>query len=166
MKKVFLMIVLFFLVGCAQMNFNQTSMQEDMPEDFDFSIQFGINKMNEINTYENSIKKDLIDNGTATASFAFTKEEKQTIYEMMKEIAIIEDKKLKPLLANCHQEPYEEDAWKITMNGKTYRLNVSEEYCELTDDAKELFNLRHKIFRIVRGKGVYKDLPDAVGGYD
>ncbi|MHA6252567.1 hypothetical protein [Oceanobacillus sp. CAU 1775] len=168
MKKLFLSIVVLFIAGCAPLNFGQSAMPDTMPEDFNFTIQFGYDKKNEINTYENKIRKDLIENGIAEAPFTFTDEEMQYIYEKMKEVNIIGDKKLEPGLLedNCQFEPHEDDAWKITINDETYRIEIPGHHCYPTDDAEELLQLRYEIFKIVKGKDAYKQLPKAVGGYD
>jgi len=139
-----------------------------MPDDFNFSIQFGFGKNNEINTFEGTLTKDLIADGKAETDFTFTSKEMREIYEMMREVNVLESKRLKPnsIVNGCYQEPHEEDRWTIDINGKTIRLDVSGAYCEPTDDAKELFDLRNEIFMIVKGKEEYKALPDPVGGYD
>lgn len=165
MKKLLSVIFLVLLLGACSL-FNR--MPEKMPDDFDFSVQFGVNKNNEINTYDGTVTKDLIEDGKVTANITFSNEEKEFIYEMMKEINIIENKKLTPsfLKQNCFQEPHEDDRWKITMNGETYTYDISGVYCEPSEDAKELIELRNEIFRIVKEKQAYQELPEAKGGYD
>lgn len=63
-----------FLIGCSEEHqvimekeaivedTNNISMPEAMPSDFDFLLKFGVRKRNEINTYENTITKDLVAN--------------------------------------------------------------------------------------------------------
>ncbi len=168
MKKLFSIMILTFLLTACSLFINPVSMPENMPDDFDFSIKFGFDKKNEINTYDGTVTKDLIMDGTATATITFIHEEKQNIYDRMKEINITETKKLTPKLTDrtCFQEPHEDDEWKITINGETYKHSISGEYCHPTDDAKELIELRNEIFRMVEGKKAYQDLPEARGGYD
>lgn len=173
----------FVLIACNQLNkdsnevgdlrSNETAstiqtMPEDMPNDFGFSIQFGVGKNNEINTFEDTVTKDLITDGTAKADVTLTDREMDEIYEEMKEVNIVETKKFTPEPKNgtiCTQEPHEEDEWKITVNGETITHSVSGTYCEPTNDAKQLIELRNYVFSIIRSKEEYIELPESKGGY-
>lgn len=188
MKKLSLILALIFLaiglLGCQQsdkteelingISKNVTSsttlhIPKDMPSDFDFSIQFGVQKRNEINTFDGTITKDLIANGTATTELILTEEEMQNVFKKMNEINIAETKEFVPKSINgivCVQEPHEEDEWKITINGETITHLISGEYCELTNDAKQLIELRNYVFKIIKSKSEYKSLPESKGGYE
>lgn len=141
-------------------------MLENAPEDFNFSIQFGIGKKNEINTFDGTFTKDLISAGTVTTDIPFSEEEMDLIYEKMKGINILESKQLIPETIDCAVEPAGEDEWKVLINGETIRHSVSEAYCEPTDDAKQLLELRDTILDLIKEKDSYKELPDAEGGYE
>lgn len=146
-----------------------SKMPKDMPSDFDFSIQFGVQKKNEINTFKGTVTKDLIADGTVTTELNLTKEEMEDIYEKMKEINIDETKKFTPEPINgsvCLQEPFGEDAWEIIINDETITQLFSGEYCEPTTDAKQLIELRDYVFNIIKSKGEYKSLPESNGGYE
>lgn len=150
-------------------NSTTQNIQKDMPNDFDFSIRFGIQKKNEINTFEGTVTKDLIADGTATTELILTEEEMQDIFKKMQEINITETKEFTPksLFGTvCMQKPYGEDEWKIIINGETITQLVSGEYCEPTNDAKQLFELRNYVFNIIKSKGEYKSLPESNGGYE
>ena len=185
MKKLCLFILLILVLSaCNQLNNDSNehegplsneaastvqTLPENMPNDFGFSIQFGVRKNNEINTFENTVTKDLITDGTAKADITLTDEEMDKIYEKMKEINIVEKKKFTPEPINgtiCTLEPYEEDEWKITMNGETTTYSVSGTYCEPTNDAKQLIELRNYVFSIIRSKKEYIELPESKGGYE
>ena len=145
------------------------AMPEDMPNDFGFSIQFGVGKNNAIDTFKGTVIKDLIEAGTATAAVTFSDEELADIYEKMKDVNIIEAKKFTPDPINgtvCVQEPHEEDQWKITLNGDTITHSFSGEYCEPTNDAKQLLELRNYVFSIIKSKEGYLLLPESTGGYE
>lgn len=175
-----LFLIIFFLtivlVGC-QPNGNgvvhsssgSTStvqkMPIKMPSDFNFSISFGVTKKNEINTFKGTVTKDLISDGTKTINLKFNDEEMKAIYEKMREIKIHEKKDF-ILIGGCSQEPYGEDEWKIQINGETITHDISGEYCDRTDDAKQLIELRYYIFNIVKSKDAYKSLPKPNGGYE
>ena len=147
---------------------NTQNMPKDMPNDFDFSIQFGVQKKNEINTFEGTVTKDLIADGTATTELNLTEEEMQDIYGKMQEINIAETKGFTPEPVNgvvCMQRPYEKDKWKIIINGETFTHLISGENCEPTNDAKQLIELRNYVFNIIKSKDEYKSLPESKGGY-
>lgn len=187
MKKLSLILALIFLaiglLGCQQsdkteelingISKNVTSsttlhIPKDMPSDFDFSIQFGVQKRNEINTFDGTVTKDLIADGTATTELILTEEEMKDIYKKMKEINIAETKEFIPKPINgtiCMQQPHGEDEWEIIINGQTIAHIISGEYCEPTKDAKQLIELRNYVFNIIKSKGEYKSLPESEGGY-
>jgi len=145
------------------------AMPEEMPTDFGFSIQFGVGKNNEIDTFKGTVTKDLIEDGIIAADVSLLEEEMSEIYEKMKEVNIIGTKKLVPEPINgttCAQEPFEEDEWKITINGETITHFVSATYCEPTDDAKQLLELRNFVFDKVKTKEEYIELPESKGGYE
>lgn len=164
MKQIFLLffIMALLVTGC---NEKENNMPEEMPSDFDFLIQFGVQSKNEINSFENIVIKDLIVEGTASTEISFTEEEIKKLYQKMREINIMEPKELMPEKTNCMQTPYEEDKWKIKLNGETQTLYRNGEYCKTTDDAQQLIELRNYIFDLVKSKDEYKKLPEAEGGY-
>ncbi|MEG0385005.1 MAG: hypothetical protein RR642_09660 [Solibacillus sp.] len=188
MKKLSLNLSLLFLsiglLGCQQSNnkedlHNETSknvtnsktqnLPQNMPNDFDFSIQFGVHKKNEINTFKGTVTKDLIADGTATTQLILTDEEMQNIYKKLQKINIAETKEFIPKPINgtvCRREPHEEDEWIIIFNGETITHLISGEYCDPTNDAKRLIQLRNYVFNIIKSKGEYKLLPKSNGAYE
>ncbi|MFS0861907.1 hypothetical protein [Fredinandcohnia sp. 179-A 10B2 NHS] len=168
MKQVFVWVffIMLLIVGCEDRTDSiPSNMPDDMPHDFNFSLNFGVLGKNEINTYSGTVTKDLIENGTATAKVTFSNSELAAIYKKMKEINIVEEKKLIPNTA-CSQEPYSTDKWEITINGEIYTHVVSGQYCELTSDAEQLIQMRNFVFNFVKQKEEYRKLPEAVGGYE
>ncbi|WP_188206864.1 hypothetical protein [Alkalibacillus aidingensis] len=141
-------------------------MPEDVPDDFNFHVKFGIQSKNEINTFENTVTKDLIEDGTETTDITFTDEEITDIYEKMKDINIMENKQLEPKNPDCMQTPHTEDEWKIEMDGEIQTHAWSGEYCDPTKDAQQLKELRDDIFHLVKNKQAYQELPEPTGGYD
>lgn len=187
-KKLGLILSLIFLsiglLGCQQRdkakeldneisqnasNSTTQNIQEEMPNDFNFSIQFGVGKKNEINTFDGTVTKDLIADGTVITALTLTEEEMQNVFNKMKEINIAETKEFIPKSINgtvCEVEPYEEDEWKIIINGETITHSFSGKYCEPTNDAKQLIELRNYVFKIIKSKDEYKSLPASTGGYE
>ncbi|MDQ0916328.1 hypothetical protein [Paenibacillus sp. V4I5] len=78
-------------------------MPKEMPNNFDFMVRFGYGEVtkNEINTYQDTVTKDLIINGNAIANITFTMEEMRSIYEKMREINIMGTKELVHTNMNC-----------------------------------------------------------------
>jgi hypothetical protein len=152
----------------AGTNLPVNQMPEEMPVDFDFLVSYGYGEVNknEINTYKDSVTKDLIMNGTAAAGIAFSGDEMRSIYDRMREMNIMGSLELVPATLSCSAIPYQEDNWQITADGVTRNLTWSDENCELTDDANQLLELRNFIKDIVAGKDAYKALPESEGGYD
>lgn len=112
-------------------------MPEEMPEDFAFSVRFGITGKNEISTFEHMITKDLVSKGAATANLTLAENEMADIYARMREINVMGD----------------------------MQLEWSEKNCEVTADAVKLKELRSYIRELVVTKLEYLELPEAVGGY-
>lgn len=172
MKKVGLILLSIVLFACQPKGEEQAlydSPPQEMPSDFNFSLQFGIQKKNEINTFEGMLTKDLIADGVATGDLILTEEEMEDIYERMREIKIAEPKDFTPEPVNgevCTQEPYEEDEWNIVINGETITHSISGSFCEPTADAKQFIELRNEVVNQIKRKVEYKSLPKSRGGYE
>ena len=90
-----IVFIIIVLAGCQTNGFevvlssrNTVTVQqlpERMPSDFNFSIAFGVEKRNEINTFNGTVTKDLISDGTKTIDLMFNEEEMKTIYEKINE---------------------------------------------------------------------------------
>ncbi|NBD25818.1 hypothetical protein [Paenibacillus glycinis] len=150
---------------------DNTKMPADMPPDFDFEVRYGYGEVNknEINTYDDTITKDLIAKGTVKADLKLTDDEMRGIYAKMSEIDIMGKKQLAPAAASptvCSRTPYSEDSWTVTIDGKTASMSWSSERCDITDDAQQLLELRQYIHTLVESKHAYQALPEAEGGYD
>ncbi len=135
-----------------------------MPEDFAFSVSYGIGSKNRIDTYNSTVVKDLIADGTAKATLAFTKAELQSIYERMMEIDVFGEKQL--IVDNgCLRQPISDDYWKIRIGGVEKQMHITTQFCELTEDAQAFMDMRNFIVEIVSGKEEYKALPEPNGAY-
>ncbi|MNC60208.1 hypothetical protein D3C75_1100690 [compost metagenome] len=121
---------------------------------------------NEINTFNHTVTKDLVTQGTAQAELTFTVSEMAEIYARLREINILRELDLEPVKRGCGQTPYEEEHWQIQLNGEQRSFDWSEENCEVGRDAKQLKELRSYIWERVITKAEYLELPEAVGGYD
>ncbi|WP_440109490.1 hypothetical protein [Paenibacillus sp. QZ-Y1] len=175
MKRLYLIIITILCITCGcSWKTNQPpiaySMPQEMPGDFNFMVRFGYGEVtkNEINTYEDQVVKDLIIKGTATADIILTTEEMRSIYKKMYEMNVMgmQDVALTGLNSNCSREPYNEESWKITVDGEIQSLMWSDQHCDVTNEADQLLKLRKFIQQIVETKEAYKELPEAEGGYD
>jgi hypothetical protein len=183
-------ILLFFLTACSNNHVysekNETTIRSDsvsektsikalnrsaaslpnkMPSDFNFSIEFGIGSKNKIDTFKNIVQKDLISNGIVTTNLKLTQDEMGKIYQQMKDIKIMDSKNLTPEQLDCITTPFETDKWVIQVAGETKKLEWSGQYCQVTEDAKELLALRKSVFELIKSKKEYTNLPDVKGGY-
>lgn len=141
-------------------------MPETMPADFAFSVRFGITGKNEINTFDGTVTKDLVTKGTAQAELVLTESEMADIYARLRTINIYRELNLEPDSRNCVQTPFDEEHWRIRLDGEERSFYWDEENCEITADAEQLKELRSYIFELVKSKPAYLELPEAVGGYD
>lgn len=164
-------IILCITSGCSWKT-NQppiaNSMPQEMPGDFNFLVRFGYGEAtkNEINSYEDQVVKDLINKGTATADITLTTEEMRSIYKKMYEMNVMGMEDVAFTGSNCSKIPYNEDNWKITVDGEMKSLTWSDQHCDVTSEEDQLLKLRMFIQQIVETKEAYKELPEAEGGYE
>src|SRR5690625_763501 len=114
-------------------------MPEQMPEDFGFSVQYGVGQKNEIDTFNGVVIEDLVEDGTAKADITFTDKEMSEIYEKMKAINVLEEKNF---ISKCESEPSEETEWKITLDGETVTHSI-EEFCKPTYNDDQILELQN-----------------------
>ena len=166
MKRCMLLVMaLIFVVGCRQ---EKGSLPEEIPADFAFQVRYGFGDppKNEINTYDGTVTKDLIADGSVTTDISFTQEELLDIYKQMRDLDIMGSKKLSSKSNSSSKIPYQTDSWKVTLDGTTKSFEWTDRYVTLTADARQLWELRKWITMIVEEKEAYQALPDASGGYD
>jgi hypothetical protein len=155
-------VIISVMAGCSTEVSDKPN--EDIPDDFNFSLTYGSYGKQKIDTYKNVVVKDLVEDGTIEASIALTEEEMKQIYdEMMKinvmgELDLDEDKE-------CHSEPPSLSIWNIQMDGKTKSFNY-QSYCDYSKDVLNLLNLEEYIHNIVSSKAEYKALPQSSGAYE
>ncbi|WP_413377567.1 hypothetical protein [Alkalihalobacillus sp. 1P02AB] len=63
-------IFLLLLIGCSEM-----TLPKEMPEDFEFRLKYGYGAKNNLNTFDNTFTKDLIDRGQVEVDLQLTKAE-------------------------------------------------------------------------------------------
>ncbi|WP_151734264.1 hypothetical protein [Paenibacillus tengchongensis] len=161
-----LLLLLLASCGPADDNLARPGMPERMPDDFAFSVRFGITGRNEIDTFAGTVTKDLVSSGTATVNLTLNEDELLEIYNRMRELQVMGDLKLETTTLGCAQIPYEEEHWRIRVDGAEVLWSWSEERCRVTEDAARLKALREYVDGLIKAKTEYAKLPEASGGYD
>jgi len=114
--------------------------------------------------HNHTLVKDLIADGTVETTLTFSETELQSIYWRMMEIDIFGEKQL-IVDDGCFRQPSSDDYWTIRIGGVEQKLHITTQYCELTEDAQALMDLRNYIVELVSDKEEYKALPEPNGGY-
>lgn len=170
-KKFIMYSIIFFMVIFLLVFYVVKAdyyMPKTMPVDFAFKITFGVGGKNEINTFNHTITKDLLQDGKTTGAFTFTKAEMEAIYKKMRKLNIIGNKKLSPspFFQAMGDQPIAIEYWEIRMDGRYFQLQ-NKEYSnnQTTKDARELLELRKWIFELAKQKDEFQKLPDAWEGF-
>lgn len=167
MKYFKLLLLIFVCLGvssCSNTSIHKDQMPKEMPNDFSFSVRFGIGSKNLIDSSNGVVVKDLIAAGIAETKMTFTQDEMRSIYEQMVKINVLGPKDLISE-TGCSLQPHGEDIWRIRIGSEEKTIQWSEEYCELTGDVKQLKDLRNFVLDIVKNKDEYKLLPEPEGAY-
>ena len=148
----------------------------EMPKDF--AIKFSSKYMAEefYDTYTGTIQKDLVENGTATANCAPSEDTLKAIYAKVLEYQIysIDRKMTNDVLTDkdglqfsvSQNHTYE---IKITANGNTYIIrgdDTAQGFKNTDNDAQGFVNFIGFMRSVLYETPEYKNLPDAVGGYN
>lgn len=160
-------VITFFLFALLMVSLFGCSSNEystKMPDDFDFTLSYGVNGVNQINTFEDKVVKDLISNGKIEAQIELSDNEMQQIYEKMIEIDIMKNFDVEKE-NGCEIIPSNLSKWTIQMNGETNTFYYKS-YCNRPKRIETLYELEGFIHNIVENKEEYKRLPNAEGGYE
>ncbi|MBM7095132.1 hypothetical protein JSY36_05110 [Bacillus sp. H-16] len=159
-RMVFMVIGLLGLAACS----NETSaLPGEMPEDFDFSLRFGIGSANELNTFEDTYTKDLIEDGRETTVMVLTEEEMALIYEEMRDANVL-DMSGNAGGAAC-SDPHNSYHLSLQADDETYS-DVWDTSCETRHTKKWESFMAFLLTEIIHPKPEYQELPEARGGYD
>lgn len=137
-----------------------------MPEDFNFSLVYGIYGKQKIDTFTNTVVKDLVLDGTIEAKLELAKEDMKVIYNelikinMMDDFEIVKDE-------GCHEEPPSYTIWKIQMNGKIKNISYTGAYCnKVPEDILQLIQIKDYIHNLVAETDEYRQLPEPHSSYE
>lgn len=164
---VFLILTAFLLIACE--NANDTTeesvseLPEEMPDEFDFSLKYGYNAANEINTYEDTYTKDLAADGDVTTDFELSSEEMQSIYDEMRSVDILNT----PNYVSDMQcvDPHGENHLTITIDEETIEKDWISAMCDDTDEKLSEF-IQYVHDEYIEPTEEYQELPEPTGGYD
>lgn len=158
-------VVIIILSGCSKDSVKDIN--DEMPEDFNFSIIYGTYGKQKIDTFNDTVVKDLVEDGTIEANIAFTEQEMKDIYNEMTTINImgelvVESENEK----ECDMSTPSFTKWNIQMDGKTKSI-YTKNYCDgYPEDALKLVRLAENIHSILINKEEYKELPESNGYYE
>ncbi|MDT8860767.1 hypothetical protein N0O92_11020 [Alkalihalobacillus sp. MEB130] len=156
----FLLPMLVILSACISTN---EALPEKKPTDFAFSLKYGVTAANELNTYENTYKKDLVVDGTVTTDMILSNEEIEVIYEKFRSANVLglPDEKG----GSTCMEPHNRYELSMTIDGEDYHVkwNTACESSALTK-WEETMNFINR--EIIYPKDEYQSLPEPTGGYD
>lgn len=138
---------------------------EPMPADFNIILQYGVGGKNELNTFEQTFTKDLIQKGTKTVPFNLTVDDLEEVFVRIKQTDVsIYPEKFHPETA-YYIEPHETFYLKIQMNGKSQEIQWVAEDAGRSPETEELHDLLKYIINVIENKREYKKLPKPVGWY-
>lgn len=143
----------------------QETMPENMPENFDFTVYYGINGNNLVDTFHNIVVKDLIEDGEVEAKVELTNDEMTSIYEKMKDINIYSDLDVTDD-SGCKMEPSRLTSWEIAINDKLTNIRFEEHCSNEPKDVAKMRELEAYVHGLVSAKESYKSLPQARGSYE
>ena len=155
-----IVLVIMLLGGCSN-EFDNT--HKEMPADFDFSLKYGVYGKEEVNTFQDFIVKDLVEDGTVQASLTLSEQDMNDIYNEMMILNIMDELELKKE-DGCEFEPPTLSVWEIHMNGETKKFSYKG-YCETPKDVLKLYQLEDFIQKIIIDTEEYKKLPAVNGAY-
>lgn len=156
-----LLPVLLMLAACTS-----TVYPKEMPDDFDFSVKYGVEGRQKIDTFTDAVVKDLVMDGVVDAAIALTNEEMRDIYskmvalDMMGKLDFEDDEH-----AQCATEPEIRTEWIIHLNGDLNTIRYTT-LCSNTPDSLVIMELQDYIHEIVAAKEEYKKLPESNGYYE
>jgi len=159
-KYVVALVIMSFLLilGCSG------SMQQadtQYPRDFNFVFNYGVQNKNQLDTFNNTYTKDLIQNGLKKVSFRLTEDEKETIYRKMLAIDLFSYPKYNEGMIF---EPTSGFHFVVQHNGEKQTIAWNGGISENPTDQK-FGSLVRLVIEIIESHKEYKALPKAKGGY-
>lgn len=146
------------------------NIMNDYPNDFNFRLNYNIYGKYQIDTYEGTFTKDLIEDGIKTIDFAIPYSTKKDIYKIMMDINIMSfPENLK--IDGIDITPPCDYNLTVTINGKTKNIIWEKGFHEqmtdnLPEDNVKFLRLVKYISDYIYNTDEYREMPKANGGYD
>lgn len=129
---------------------------------FEFTLKYGVNQKNEINTIQKKLIKDLQNGEVAEVSdFELTAQERGQIYKKMVLANYLNEKELS---TECNVKPVVTYDLTVLINNGWRHYQWTE--CNNTKDDKQMTELAQAIIKIVQAGSIYKQLPEVKGHYE
>nr|WP_144929110.1 hypothetical protein [Paenibacillus bovis] len=161
MLRRLLLFLLLSLVLTACNSQNQV-LPEKMPDDFGFSLKYGVTLANELNTYDDTFTKDLIERGSVTTDMVLSNEELEVIYEKFRSADVLGLPEVRNS-SSC-QKPFSRYELSMTVDDEEYNLKWDSS-CESKALNKWESTLNYINKEIIYPKEEYQSLPEATSGY-
>ena len=183
-KSIFLVILAIIVIALSGCNKNgaekiEAQLKEPTTSSVgnEFNIEYGfwIGNKNIFSTYDSYIQKDLITAGTAKEEWKISDGDLKEIEELVREYEIYKiDKKITgEVFANDGKSylitPMEYFYIKLSIDGKEYYLEgdwTIHEVVGISEEASKVSEFLKKLRVIMMEQEVYKNMPEAEGGYE
>ena len=119
----------------------------------------------EVNTFDNYLKKDLVQAGTSDTTFAFTKEQKYAILNKANEVGFFDLPESIESTVNFEQEPSPGKQSLRIKYEKWDHTVVWDSPVGDSENEQKIKELSYFIINIIISSPEYKALPEPEGGY-
>lgn len=163
-KKLLILGVIFLCIAVLLFAFDVIRFPASYPEDFSIRYEAWISseRTNILDTEEGFIQKDLVLDGTATASFS---PDPALLRVIWKEVRRNRLTSINGYVEGAQREPSQQYRITLTMNGKTYTVNGRDPAGSAKRDAARLLRFTQYMNELIENLPEYQALPKARGGY-
>ena len=171
----FLLLNVFVAVACGRQE-KPTEELDDGTSGFSFEFSHWVNpeQKNIWSTEKKRIQKDLVFDGVAGADWTITKKDLAEVESLIREYQVTQMKEeIDQYLATAETFSFEypDTIFELSFFLDGQRYSVSFPFGVLKgipkDDSRYKYNeFFDKLFAILEGQGVYKNLPESSGGYN
>ncbi|MDQ0208401.1 putative periplasmic lipoprotein [Alkalicoccobacillus murimartini] len=152
---------LFVLVLSGCESSSQDSLPKQKPNDFAFSLKYGVRMGNELNTFDHTYTKDLINDGSATTIMELSDEELDAIYELFQSADLFH---LPTEIGSLCSQPYEKYDLTMIADGEEHNIEWNTS-CDTEKLNKWNDTMNHLHNKIIYPRDEYQELPETNGGY-
>jgi len=166
-KNLLIGVVVVILVVVVAIVFGQSndstspSMTGETPGDFDFVFRYGVGAKNELNTFEGTYTKDMVEDPSVTIDLALSEEELMGVYQKIVELDLFE-KSTEPLETGFSVTPC--SSYYLRVQKGSEEQETSWNNCEGAVDSA-FGEFTEYITGIIESKEGYQELPEPRGGY-